>query len=222
MSIITIDIETVPGHESWIKDDIVKTIAPPGNIKKPESKAAWMKDKAPAAIEEKYHSCGLNAATGEIICIGYKVDTDEDGIFDYRWGSETNILFGFFRLIDRVTKEARRPVTLVGHNLIAFDMPYIYRRALVNSIRPPSCIKPPADLKAWSDGMFDTMIEWSGIRDKISLDKLCKVLGIEGKTGMDGSMVYQAYLDGKLDEISEYCQHDVEITRAIYDRLTFS
>ena len=48
-----------------------------------------------------------------------------------------------------------------------------------------------------------------------------KALGIPGKDGMDGSMVCDAFLQGRIAEIAEYCKGDVERTRQIYKRMTF-
>ena len=42
--------------------------------------------------------------------------------------------------------------------------------------------------------------------------------GFPGKLGMDGSQVYAAYLDGKLDDIRRYCETDVMNTYLLYCR----
>ncbi len=75
-------------------------------------------------------------------------------------------------------------------------------------------------MKAWMFGVHDTMVEWAGSRDRISLDRLCKVFGIEGKGDITGADVYPMYKEGRIDEISQYCAHDVDITRAVYKRMT--
>ena len=50
-------------------------------------------------------------------------------------------------------------------------------------------------------------------------------LQVEGK-GKDGEItgknVAKAFEDGRIKEICEYCEKDVELTRKIYNRLTFS
>jgi 3'-5' exonuclease len=47
---------------------------------------------------------------------------------------------------------------------------------------------------------------------------MAKLCGFPGKLGMDGSAVYPAYLDGKLDEIRRYCETDVMNTYLMYCR----
>jgi len=83
-------------------------------------------------------------------------------------------------------------------------------------VKIPRCI--PRDVKPWGKGIFDTMTAWAGTRDTISLDNLCKALGIPGKDGFDGSMVADAWLAGEHDTIAEYCRDDVERVRQIHNR----
>jgi predicted PolB exonuclease-like 3'-5' exonuclease len=45
---------------------------------------------------------------------------------------------------------------------------------------------------------------------------MAKLCGFPGKLGMDGSAVYPAYLDGKLDDIRRYCETDVMNTYLLY------
>ena len=62
---------------------------------------------------------------------------------------------------------------------------------------------------------------WSPDREKrVSMDKLCKALGIPGKDGFDGSMVAATWpVDPQ--KVIDYCKQDVERTRQMYKRLTF-
>lgn len=223
MSLIVLDCETIPGKADWIKEDIAASIQPPGNIKKQETLDKWYEEKKPLLMDEKYHKCGLDAATGEILCIGMQIDDESPGVIDgfhLEGGlSERVVLLDFVTLLEDTYRRDRRAPTFAGHNIIAFDLPYIWRRCMVHGIELPRWYPTPSELKPWSDTVFDTMIAWAGQRGSISLDKLCKALGIQGKDGIDGSMVYQMYLDGKLDEISEYCLDDVRMTKAVVDRL---
>ena len=50
------------------------------------------------------------------------------------------------------------------------------------------------------------------------LDALAKLCGFPGKMGMDGSQVWPAYLDGRLEEIRAYCETDVMNTWLMYCR----
>ncbi len=55
-------------------------------------------------------------------------------------------------------------------------------------------------------------------RANAPLDDLAKLCGFPGKLGMDGSKVWEAYRQGKLDEIRNYCETDVVNTYLVYCR----
>jgi len=108
---------------------------------------------------------------------------------------------------------------LVGHNIIGFDLPFIFQRCLVNCI--PA--KPLIDLGEYRvRGVFDTMHHWwLGARRNVSLDDIAWALGIESsKTATaEGSKVFDLYQGGNLAEIREYNLNDVRVTRKVYERM---
>jgi hypothetical protein len=108
---------------------------------------------------------------------------------------------------------------LVGHNIIGFDLPFIFQRCLVNCISA----RPLVDLGEYRvRGVFDTMHAWwLGARRNVSLDDIAWALGIESsKTAeVEGSKVYDLYQAGKLAEIREYNLNDVRVTRKVYERM---
>jgi len=55
-------------------------------------------------------------------------------------------------------------------------------------------------------------------RANAPLDELAKLIGFPGKLGMDGSKVWEAYQQGKLDEIRNYCETDVANTWLVFAR----
>jgi predicted PolB exonuclease-like 3'-5' exonuclease len=57
-----------------------------------------------------------------------------------------------------------------------------------------------------------------GGRANAPLDELAKLIGFPGKLGMDGSKVWEAYQQGKLDEIRNYCETDVANTYLVFAR----
>jgi predicted PolB exonuclease-like 3'-5' exonuclease len=109
---------------------------------------------------------------------------------------------------------------LVGHNLISFDLPFIFQRCLVHCISA----KPLVDLREYNvRGVFDTMRHWwlGDRRARVSLDDIAWALGIQSsKTAeVEGSKVYDLYVQGRLAEIREYNLNDVRVTRKIYERM---
>ena len=87
----------------------------------------------------------------------------------------------------------RRPI-FVGHNLVNFDLPFIYRRAVILGIQPPAFL--PINPSPFNEYVFDTMLQWAGSKGRISMQNLCEALGIPGKEtdgDIDGSKVTDFY-----------------------------
>lgn len=212
------DLETIQTQNPIFIEEVVKNTTHPKTMKKAETIAAWEKNQKQAAVDDAVSKTVFDGGMGEIITFGYAIDDDDTHSF-LRAGGESE-----FDLLSDVNdilfKKLKMPPLWIGHNICGFDLRYLWKRFIVNGIKP--AIKIPYDAKPWSNDVYDTMFEWAGTgNDKKSMDFVCKALGLEGKAGMDGSMVYQAWLDGKYTEIAEYCEHDVEMTRQIYKRLMF-
>lgn len=179
-------------------------------------------EKADEVGDQQWRKTSFDGAHGMICCIGAAFDDDKPMSCwnpDYAQ-HEATILREFFASLEgfRVKHHMARPV-FVGHNISGFDIRFVYQRAIINHVPVP--LWWPINARPWDDVMFDTMVQWAGFKDRISLDGLCSALGIEGKTGMDGSMVCDAVLDGRIAEVAEYCEHDVLITRECYKRMTY-
>lgn len=222
-------------------DAEIAAIAPPANYKDPAKIAEWNESERPkkvASLEAKKASeraghlaaqtdaiaqTALDGFYGQIVCISYAID-EEAPVSIYRQGWETAeraILEDFFTALKLIYNPSKmeRPV-FVGHNHVAFDLPFIYKRAVINQIAPPAVL--PINCKPWDDRVFDTMVKAAGDKGRIGMDRLCRVLGIPGKgDGMDGSKVLGACQEGRIDEVAAYCAADVIRTREIYNRLTF-
>jgi predicted PolB exonuclease-like 3'-5' exonuclease len=55
-------------------------------------------------------------------------------------------------------------------------------------------------------------------RASAPLDELAKLAGFAGKLGMDGSRVWEAYVDGRIESIRSYCETDVVNTYLLFNR----
>ena len=55
-------------------------------------------------------------------------------------------------------------------------------------------------------------------RASAPLDHLSMLCGLPGKLGMDGSQVWDAYLDGRFDDVRNYCETDALNTYLLYLR----
>ncbi len=189
--------------------------------------AKWVEVKgaeaAVLAADESWRKTSFDGALGHVCVIGWAVDDEPTqelhihSIDDIT--SELIIISEFSEIIDDLCKSRpnERP-RFIGHNLIEFDLQFLFRRHVVLNVKPSPYI--PFNARPWDDSVYDTMQKWGGQRGN-SLDKITKACGIEGKGDIDGSMVWDYVRDGKIIEVADYCKHDVEITRNLYKRMTF-
>lgn len=220
---ITIDIETIPAQDPSVKADILREMQPPGNLSKADTIALWHIEKKPEAAEEAWRKTSFDGALGHICVIGYAFD-DEDPIALYGHDyphNESDMLFQFFRAIDeKIALHPNVRPTFIGHNVIDFDLRFIFQRAVMCGIKPS--IHIPFNARPWDDGVYDTMTRWAGTKDRVKLDKLARALGVGGKGDMDGSKVWDAVNEGRIAEVASYCKNDVAMTREVHRRMTFA
>src|SRR6185503_16815668 len=128
--------------------------------------------------------------------------------------AEKHALTGLLNLLKDFDPETDE---IVGHNILGFDLPFIFQRCLVNNIP----VRKFIDLSEFNvRGVFDTMHHWwLGARRTVSLDDIAWSLGIESsKTAeAEGSKVFEMYAADKLAEIREYNLNDVRVTRKVYE-----
>lgn len=216
--ILTLDIETLPARDQRTIDRIGQRVKVPGALKKQESIEKWIKEEKPAAIDEAVAKSGLNGLYGSVLCIGYKFDDQPTKVI--LCDSERDTLAQFAEAINSLDSHQIHPLTVVGHNHVNFDLRFMFQRFCINGIKPPFIL--PFHAKPWDKGVFDTMVQWAGAGNFVSLDDLCFAFGIESSKGdLDGSKVAQYYAEGKIDEIKAYCAGDVDKTFEVYQRMTF-
>jgi len=137
--------------------------------------------------------------------------------------SEGKVIQTFFNTLEKHVPQ------LVSWNGGGFDLPVLHYRGLQHGV--------VAD-KYWDLGDDDRDFKWNNYisryhmrhldlmdllalyqpKNNAPLDAMAKLCGFPGKLGMDGSAVYPAYLDGKLEDIRRYCETDVMNTYLLYCR----
>lgn len=195
------DIETIPASET--QHDILREI---------HTKKVADGKKTTEKFEEYLAATSFDGAFGQIICIGYAID---DKPVEVLQGDEAQILKDFWQ----IAKDER---LFIGFNNMDFDLRFIYQRSIVCNARPSVDL---SFARYRNNPIYDVMHEWNkwDMRSHISLDGLAKALGIPSSKGgeIEGKDVWQAYKDGRIAEICEYCKKDVDVTRQIYNRMTF-
>jgi hypothetical protein len=187
-----------------------------------------------AAEEERVYQLGsLSATSGRIISIavhigpipGFEIEGLSGNQSEHAFGidadaneqDEAQSLRDFLTLMSDFDSDCDE---IVGHNIVGFDLPFIFQRCLINGI----ATRPFVNLGEYNvRGVYDTMRAWwlGDRRSRVSLDDIAWALGIESsKTGeVEGSKVFDLYQTGRLREIREYNLNDVRVTRKVYERL---
>jgi hypothetical protein len=227
----TIDIETIPlpAFKERAARRLKRSID--SGKMSDEQQQRYAEDQL-AEEERAFKSGSLAATSGRVLSIaihigsvaGIEIEGIESLESEYVFGIDSNgqeqseheALTEFLALMQSFDADIDE---IVGHNVIGFDLPFIFQRCLVNDIR----LRPFVNLAEFNvRGVYDTMHRWwLGARNRVSLDDIAWALGIESsKTDeVEGSRVFELYQAGRLAEIREYNLNDVRVTRKVYERI---
>ncbi len=137
--------------------------------------------------------------------------------------SEKEVIQRFFDGIEKYTPQ------IISWNGGGFDLPVLHYRAMVNGVQAP---------KYWDLGEDDKDFKWNNYisryhmrhldlmdvlamfnaRANAPLDEIAQLCGFPGKLGMDGSKVWDAYKNGEIEAIRNYCETDVANTHLVFLR----
>ncbi len=226
---ITFDIETIPSQKTDARAAVLATIKPPATLKKPESIAAWWATDSAAAVEDAYRKQSFDALHGEIISIAAAGPDGQEWTQCREQGQgEAELITEFGRTVRKWLDDAagRTPdgrifadmdPWLIGHNA-AFDLGFLWRRCAMLGVRLPFKLPTPAARAGQHYGC--TMTLWAGYGKTVSLDALCRGMGIPTSKGdMDGSQVFDAWQAGEYERIAAYNLQDVKATTEVWHRL---
>ena len=168
--------------------------------------------------EAEFRKGSLNSLKGRIFCISYAFNDGETKIVTYD-PNEKRMMEKFDNALRTdLGEKAIYTTCWVGHNLKKFDIRWIAHRAMKYGLKDL--------LRYIPTGKFDKRIidtndmfnlSTYGCYDK--LDHIAKFFGLDGKVGMSGDKVYDAFLDNKYAEIHKYCMEDVDMTRDIFNKM---
>ncbi len=200
-----LDTETGPLPES-VQREIAPEFEAGRNLKDPEKIKAAVAEKEAAWLA----GAALDPTRCEILAVGVA-----GGELESPWtilGTEKSILEEVRHMATLYLEQ-----TVVGHNLLGFDIPLLCRRMWKHGIVPPAHW---LDCSSWrARWAFDTMLVWScGNRDqRISLDVLAWHLGVGRKQG-SGDDFAKLFETDKAKAL-EYLRNDLALTEAVYLRM---
>ena len=141
--------------------------------------------------------------------------------------SEGKVIQTFFNTLEKHVPQ------LVSWNGGGFDLPVLHYRGLRHGVVADKywCMGEDGGADArefkWNNYISRYHMRHLDLMDLLAmyqpknnapLDAMAKLCGFPGKLGMDGSQVYAAFLEGKLEDIRRYCETDVMNTYLLYCR----
>ncbi len=135
--------------------------------------------------------------------------------------SEGELIQHFFDGLERYTP------TLVSWNGSGFDLPVLHYRSLFQGVVAP---------QYWEEGQSEREFRFNNYLNRFhrrhtdlmdvlsgyqggafgALDEVALLAGLPGKMGMEGSQVVEAWLDGEIQRIRDYCETDALNTYGLY------
>lgn len=208
---ITFDIETIPQRSSL-------TIIQQEELQKKLKRIQSSKTE-PIDIEaETSLIMGTSPYFGEIITIGLLIVDQAGNSSEMALiGDEQDILKDFWGILQN-----HRLATFISYNGLTFDVPFIVKRSMKWGITPtcPAFLNTKRFQKYPHFDAKDVISDF----DKFAAPSLrlaCDLVGIPSPKEEDikAENVAQAFAQGRIREIAEYCKRDVVATYELYKRL---
>jgi uncharacterized protein YprB with RNaseH-like and TPR domain len=217
-NILLIDIETVSQYASFTDmDDTWKELW--------EEKVQRTLPEGITAEAFYPQRAGVMAEFSKIVCISIGYFRKDGTALQLRiksfYGDDEKKLLQDFLSVVHQLEASNNNWSFTGHNIKEFDIPFICRRLLMNSIMIPPFLDFQ-NMKPWETNMVDTFQYWrfGDFKHYTSLKLLAAALGVPSpKDDIDGSMVGEVYWKEKdIQRIVTYCQKDVVTTGNIIMR----
>lgn len=202
-NIIFLDIETVslvknlrkntPLYDSWA----YKMERSKGITEMKELKSSY-----------KEHST-LYPEFSKVFCVSIgRIVDGELKVMSYYDDDEATLLEKVGSILD--TYSRKRNTKLAGHSVKGFDVPFLMRRMIINSVPVPD-ILDVSGLKPWEVDLIDTYDLWRGSGyNSAGLVNITTAMDMPSPKGeITGKQVNAAYHKGERESIVEYCERDV-------------
>lgn len=168
-------------------------------------------EKLPSVAEtQKLYDklAALSPIFGRVVCASFGLYTNKGEVRIVSFSGEEKDLLK--KSVDLIKKSKR---ALVGWNINGFDIPYMRKRCVINGLDFDVPMND-VDQKPWGldQVSYDLMKKFQGTDPfRNSLDEVCLAFGIPSpkNTGVKGSEVSKAFHEGRIEELVNYCEHDV-------------
>jgi hypothetical protein len=225
---VYLDVETIPDQREGAAEAAAARVKAPSNYKDPEKIRAYVAEKG----VEAHAQTALDGTFGQLFAIGWKVgdmraaNIARQSLTDPLDEAET--LKAFYALLHADLQAYGAPygdggewrIAFVGHNVVKFDLRYVWQRSVVHGIKPT--VRLPYDASPYAHTAIDLQVLWTGdARENISFDVLCQALGVESpkaKHAMSGADVWPRVAAGDWKSVVDYNLSDVEALAEVHQK----
>jgi len=215
--ITALDVETIPNLD-------MKPFLPEPKISKKLKDPAKIEAARIEGIKDQVDKMALDALTARICTVAFvgikdgKPFSYVETIEEISDASETSLIQNIMRALG--TDEMR----LVTWNGIGFDLPMIYKRAMILGVDPANFGAPP--LPTWTkkystDRHYDLMQIWGGWSSQgfAKLNTVSQMVLKETKEDIDVTDIINliATPEGR-DKVSKYCLQDTQLTWSLFEK----
>ena len=183
-----------------------------GNTKDPDKIAERIRQAEENHVTDYIKNAALDALSGQVLCIGYRLERDEPAILSSDADGEAAMLRQWWELLNTWERQPR----LIGFNVKSFDLPFLIKRSWKHRITPPYWIR---NGRYWNDLIVDLREVWQlgDNRAHGSLGAISRHLGLGEKTGngADFANLWKTNRQAAID----YCLQDVKLTQQVADVL---
>lgn len=229
-NIVVFDIETAPQDTDKLLA-LMPAFDPAevkvGNLKDADKIAAKIADAEVKAKARFLSEAALEPSTGRLACITISALTaqgvDLGSVVNFADGSpdaEAHEIERFWQMVEQSL--AGSYTLFVGHNILAFDLPFLINRSRILGLRIPRHIYTIKGGKVYmSERFIDTRTVWllgrKPSEHPSSLDYVAKALGVGAKNGSGADFAQLMQTDR--EAAKAYAVNDVHITRLVAQRL---
>jgi DNA polymerase elongation subunit (family B) len=217
MSVSVLDIETLP-----LPDDVILANAPTwseeealtrkGNRTKPETISSFLEEDKASYTKNLLEKAALNPETAQVAVVG--IHTMSLGVAQISLENmdEPKILKNIMETIDLPRD------TILGWNLLGFDLPFLIRRCWINGIDVPSTVFNPLSRYPIPDRFVDMMDKFKAGNFKASYTSLDSALRIVGKSKPDGSQFGKLWKEDRQKAL-DYNREEILAAVELYRRM---
>jgi DNA polymerase elongation subunit (family B) len=183
-----------------------------GNTKDPDKIAERIRQAEENHVSDYIKNAALDAMSGQVLCIGYRLERDEPAILSSDADGEAAMLRQWWELLNTWERQPR----LIGFNVKSFDLPFLIKRSWKHRITVPYWIRHG---RYWNDLIVDLREVWQlgDNRAHGSLGAISRHLGLGEKSGSgaDFANLWKTNRQAAID----YCLQDVKLTQQVADVL---